>query len=209
MDTRRILLVDDDQDLTSSLGRYLSRIEHLEVRTENRGAEALAAARDFRPDLILLDIVMPDMDGNEVAAALDADSELADIPVVFLTGLITSDEVGSHHEVGGHRFLAKPIEPETLVKRIDEFLGETQPRTRQKVTEKALLQILNASLWRHERCALCEFWGGLEQRDASGGLGPNWGPPKLTCQDGEVSEECRRLADGVVKEAAARYEVEW
>ncbi len=65
------------------------------VRTENKGVNTLNAARAFKPDLILLDVVMPDMGGEDIAAKIKEDEELSDIKVVFLTGLLTKDETSN------------------------------------------------------------------------------------------------------------------
>lgn len=92
-----------------SLGGY-------KVRTENEGRKTLKAARVFRPDLILLDIMMPDADGAEVASRLAEDPETRDIPVVFLTAIVAKRETGGREStVGGRTFLAKPASmPEIL-----------------------------------------------------------------------------------------------
>ena len=124
MDKKRILLIDDEAAFTRVLQSYLERTGRYEVRTENRGAEALTAARAFRPDLILLDIIMPDLDGAQVADALKADAELQHVPIVFLTAVASRDEVRAHGGViGGQQFMAKPVSAREVLTCIELQLG--------------------------------------------------------------------------------------
>ena len=122
---KRILVVDDEPGMTRMLRRNLESTGRYEVRTENSGDAALAAARDFHPDFILLDVMMPGVDGGEVAARLKEDKALANIPVVFLTAIVKQDETtptGSN--IGGCEYLAKPVKTEDLVACIERHLGK-------------------------------------------------------------------------------------
>jgi CheY-like chemotaxis protein len=120
MTKRRILLVDDEGTVTRTLKLYLEGTGKFDVRAENRGRDAVKAARDFKPDLMLLDVIMPDIDGSEVAELMQQDQELKTIPIVFLTALVSKAEVGSTGtDIGGHPFLAKPIDPERVVECIE------------------------------------------------------------------------------------------
>lgn len=102
---------------------YLTENGECEVRTENRGSRALAAAREFRPDLILLDIVMPDAEGGAIASALNVDPVLKGTPVVFLTALVSRRETGGGFgHIGGRPFLAKPVDPDTVLACIDQHV---------------------------------------------------------------------------------------
>jgi len=83
MDKKRILIVDDEKDFTQMVKLNLEETGKYIVRTENIGRQALAAAREFKPHIILLDIVMPDTDGGEIAHNISLDEELSRIPVVF------------------------------------------------------------------------------------------------------------------------------
>ncbi|PYJ04233.1 MAG: response regulator, partial [Verrucomicrobia bacterium] len=76
----------------------------------------------FRPDVILLDIMMPETDGAEVAAQIEADPELQSTPIIFLTALLTKPETKSGLRIEGHRSLAKPIDIPELIDRIEETL---------------------------------------------------------------------------------------
>ena len=118
----RILIVDDDAYTTHLVKVLLERTGDYLVLEENDAVKAYQSARDFRPDLILLDIVMPETDGGEVAARIEADPELKNIPIVFLTALVTRSEAKSGLKIQGHPFLAKPVSIPELVNAIDEHL---------------------------------------------------------------------------------------
>jgi len=121
MDKRRILVVDDEAGVTRMLKLFLEATQAYEVRTENHGSRAVAAAREFRPHLVLLDVVMPDMDGATVAAEMGADAKLKDTPIVFLTALVTRKEAGgSGRNIGGWPFVAKPVDPDRIVELIEK-----------------------------------------------------------------------------------------
>lgn len=125
MEKKKILLVDDNPDITRTLGLILKTTGRYIVREENTGRRALSSARDFKPDLIFLDFMMPDIDGNEVAAQLEADSELKHIKIVFLTAIVTKGEVesGSVNNISGYTVLAKPVKAKELISCIEDLLG--------------------------------------------------------------------------------------
>src|SRR5918996_1630889 len=105
MSKKRILVVDDEAGITRLLKLNLERTGKYEVREENFGARALEAAQAFRPDLVLLDVMMPDMDGGDVAASLKADPALRKTPVVFLTAAIKKEELGAPDgKIGGRTY---------------------------------------------------------------------------------------------------------
>ncbi len=116
---KKILLVDDEQSFTEIIKMNLEDTEEYEVRAENEGLKAIAAAKEFKPDLIFLDIIMPDMDGGEVLSALKDDMYTRDIPVVFLTAIVANDEtaaIGSG--ISGYPYLSKPV---TITKLMDSI----------------------------------------------------------------------------------------
>jgi DNA-binding response OmpR family regulator len=121
----RILLVDDDVSLARTLALYLEENGNCLVRVEHVGSHALAAAREFAPHVIILDIVMPDADGASVAAAIGADPVLHATPIVFLTALVSTRETGGRvQEIGGHPFLAKPVDPDTMLAYISKYVRD-------------------------------------------------------------------------------------
>lgn len=124
---KRILVVDDDPALTRMVKLNLEQTGRYEVRTENMGRRAIEAAREFRPDLILLDVMMPGMLGSEIAAQLQADTELRAIKFVFLTAFVTKgEEQRSAGQIGGHTFIAKPISADDLCRLVGEHLSQQQ-----------------------------------------------------------------------------------
>ena len=122
---KRILMVDDEPALTRMVKINLERTGNYEVRTENQGSMAVPAAREFKPDLILLDVMMPDMTGDEVAAALKEDAELSKIKFIFMTAIVTKAEIGEiSTNIGGNIFLAKPVKTDELIATIESVLSE-------------------------------------------------------------------------------------
>jgi CheY-like chemotaxis protein len=120
---KRILLVDDEPALTRMMRLNLEQTGRYEVREENRGANALAAAREFMPDLIFLDVMMPDMGGDEIAEQLDEDPQLQRINYVFLTAIVTKRETGrGAAEISGKTFLAKPVKRDELLAVADQLI---------------------------------------------------------------------------------------
>jgi CheY-like chemotaxis protein len=121
MKKRRILIVDDDAESTHLVKILLEKTGHYRVLEEN-DAEAHQTARNFRPDAILMDIMMPKTDGGEVAGRIEADPELRSTPIIFLTALVTEPETKAGLRIEGHRSLSKPINIPELIEQIEESL---------------------------------------------------------------------------------------
>ena len=119
---RRILIVDNDTNATHLVRILVEKTGRYLVLEENNSTKAHRSARIFRPDLILLDLVMPIRDGGEIAAQIQADPELQNTPIIFLTALVTPAEVKAGVHIDGHPFLAKPINIQELIHAIDEHL---------------------------------------------------------------------------------------
>jgi len=117
-----ILIVDNNRDFTRSAQLALERTGRYFVYEENDSSKAHQTAQSVQPDLILLDIAMPETDGGEVAAQIQSDPALHRIPIVFLTALVTQAEGRSGLRIQGHPFLAKPIGLPELIKGIEENL---------------------------------------------------------------------------------------
>ena len=125
--TKKILVVDDEAVLTKMVKMNLERTGEYEVRTENEGTKALQAARDFKPDLIFMDVMMPDMSGDEVIAEIRDDPNLASIPYVFMTAIVSkaeTEEMGN--TIGGNEFLAKPVKTQEIIATIERILAKNQ-----------------------------------------------------------------------------------
>jgi two-component system, OmpR family, response regulator len=120
----KVLVVDDEESLTRMLKLNLEETGDYEVEIENRGSETINVARNFNPDIIILDVMMPDMMGSEVAEELLADSELKDIKIIFLTALISKQETdAADGKISGRSFIAKPVKIDELVEKIQEELS--------------------------------------------------------------------------------------
>ncbi len=119
---RRILIVDDDSDSTHLVKILLEKTGSYVVLEENDSAAAHQSARSFRPDVILMDIMMPKTDGAELAVQIEADPELQGTPIIFLTALVTRPETNTGLRIEGHRSLAKPINIPELIDHIEESL---------------------------------------------------------------------------------------
>jgi CheY-like chemotaxis protein len=111
MTTRRILIVDDEDDIREVAQVSLELVGQYEVLTASTGRDGLRSARDEQPDAILLDVMMPDMDGPATLAELLADPLTRDIPVLFLTAKTQSSERLRLSQLGAAGILTKPFDP--------------------------------------------------------------------------------------------------
>lgn len=117
----KILVIDDEPEITDIVKAFLTNAGY-EVRIENSPANSVEAARRFRPSLIILDIMMPVMDGYEVCSVLKKDPILADVPVLFLTGKDADDDDGRSFKSGGDLFIKKPFSCERLLQMVKMVL---------------------------------------------------------------------------------------
>ena len=126
MNKKRILIVDDDIPLTQMVKFNLEATGEYEVRIENISTHAIQTAHQFRPDLILLDYIMPGMDGGDVSIRINEDPALRHVPVIMVTALVSNKEMSEDGTVqrGGHLMVAKPIKFEKLKRCIDSKLAE-------------------------------------------------------------------------------------
>jgi DNA-binding response OmpR family regulator len=123
MSPTRILIVDDEPGVTRALKLNLEAAGYA-VRTENDSTRVIEVAHAFRPHLILLDVLMPHLDGCDVSVLIHADFGLKDTPIVFLTALADNEDTGGHAVVAGSTvYLAKPAVTEEVVRCIEETLS--------------------------------------------------------------------------------------
>lgn len=121
MEKKRILLVDDERSFTTLLKLNLEETGRYEVRVENWAEDALGAAREFKPHVILLDIIMPRMPGGNVAALIKDDAALKDTPIVFLTAAVRKHQVEENDGIiCDLPCLAKPASVEMVVEAIEK-----------------------------------------------------------------------------------------
>ncbi len=120
-----VLVVDDSPDALSLINDALESAG-LDVLVALEGRQALTIARRIRPDIILLDAIMPNMDGFDTCRTLKADPALASIPVIFMTGLVDTDDIVRGLEAGGVDYLTKPINPHELLARMRVHLSNAR-----------------------------------------------------------------------------------
>jgi len=118
----RILIVDNNARFARGARLFLDRTGKYVACSVIDPRRALESARTFKPDLVLVDLIMPQEDGPEVAAQLEADSALHGVPIVFLTSLITAEEAKDGRRVYGHRILPKPASSSELIELVDQNL---------------------------------------------------------------------------------------
>lgn len=119
----RILVVDDEERMVKVMASLLHK-EGFGVLTAQNGEDCLKIAKQELPDLILLDVMMPDMEGPEVLASLLEDDKTAKIPVILLTSLVAEEEIAkSTGAIGGHLYLSKFSPVGDIIKRIKEVLA--------------------------------------------------------------------------------------
>ena len=124
MSKAKILIVDDDMAASRLLGLGLEKTGVFEVKVENTATHAFNRAREFHPDVILLDVCMPGADGGDVAFQIHDDPSLRSIPIIFLTSLISGQEAASKTvQRGGYEFLSKPASIGKVIECIDRHLG--------------------------------------------------------------------------------------
>lgn len=121
---KKILIIDDDVDFSGLVSSSLEKTGKYEVRVENQGSSGVSAARAFKPDLIILDVVMPDLGGPEVAEQMIEDKDLAHIPIIFLTSIVSEEEVKLHDGlIGGRNFIAKTEKIQNIITYAEKILG--------------------------------------------------------------------------------------
>ena len=122
---RRVLIIDDEEEFTELLSMNLLRTGQFEIGIVNDATKAVDYARSFKPDIILLDIVMPGIDGGDVASQLRSDPALGNIPVVLVSALVSNSEIGDDEiaQSGDRIVLAKPVKMDKLLRIVDQLTG--------------------------------------------------------------------------------------
>ena len=118
----KILIVDDVESNLTLLKILLAK-EHFQVCTANSGTTCIEQARKEKPDLIILDVMMPDISGFDAAKVLKMDSETNNIPIIFLTALNTPFDLVRSFQLGADEFISKPFNKEELISRIYNIQG--------------------------------------------------------------------------------------
>jgi len=121
---KNILYVEDDPDIQAIAQLALETVGDFRIKICSSGAEALEAVKYFEPQILLLDVMMPDMDGPSTLAKLRKIAALADVPAIYLTAKIQTHEVGQYNEAGVLDIIGKPFDPMTLAKQITEIWNQ-------------------------------------------------------------------------------------
>ena len=122
MEKKRILIIDDEVSFTRLFKMNLEKMGEFEVRAENWPEDAQKAAREFKPHLVFLDILMPRMPGGNVAAAFQADPELKSVPIVFLTAAVRPKQIEENNgTICDLPCIAKPPKMETILQYIKTY----------------------------------------------------------------------------------------
>lgn len=127
MPKKKILLVDDEKDLVYAVKLELEA-KNFEVLTANDGREGLEKARSEKPDLIILDLMLPKLDGYKVCRILKFDAKYKDIPIIMFSARGEESDKQTGKEVGADAYLTKTFEPQALVSKIKELLKKTDKK---------------------------------------------------------------------------------
>ena len=144
----RVLVVDDDLEVAKSIEATLRR--HYQVYVVHTGIGAIKEARQHQPDIIVLDVIMPGMDGLETCRELRADPALADIPILFLTALGRPEDRVAGLRAGADDYLTKPFNLEELQLRIKAILRRVSPAP--TALDSSWIRVSNLALHRHSYC---------------------------------------------------------
>lgn len=120
----RVLVIDDEPEITEIVEAFLSEAGYT-VAAENAPVNAARKAAEFQPDVILLDIMMPGMDGYDVCQQIKAQANMGHVPVIFLTGKDRADDMGRSFKVGGDMFIKKPFSCERLLEIVNIVVMST------------------------------------------------------------------------------------
>ena len=119
---RKVLIVDDDEELVELLVDVFERDGRFDIRSANNGFDAGMQVKEFRPDLVVLDVMLPDINGKEVCQRVRSDSRLDDVQIICISGMVEADKVTDLKLAGANDFLQKPFAVEKLIERACELL---------------------------------------------------------------------------------------
>ena len=119
---RKVLIVDDDEELVELLKDSFERDGRFEVRTANNGFDAGMLVKEFRPDLVVLDVMLPDINGREVCVRVRSDKSLDEVRIICISGMIEADKVADLKAAGANDFMQKPFTVDRLLERSCELL---------------------------------------------------------------------------------------
>ena len=119
---RKVLIVDDDEELVELISDVLDRDGRFETRAVNNGFDAGMMVKEYRPDLIVLDVMLPDINGKEVCQRVRNDKTMDDVRIICISGMVEEDKVSELRAAGADDFMHKPFEIERLIDRMCQLL---------------------------------------------------------------------------------------
>ena len=119
---RKILVVDDDPDLVELITDVLDRDGRFQVKSVNNGFGAGMLVKEYRPDLVVLDVMLPDINGKEVCRLVRSEKSLDSVKIICISGMVEEDKVDELKAAGADDFIRKPFEVDRLVERICQLL---------------------------------------------------------------------------------------
>ncbi|MGI5831148.1 MAG: response regulator [Thermoguttaceae bacterium] len=119
---RKILVVDDDRDLVELIVDVLERDGRFETRSVNNGFDAGMMVKEYRPDLIILDVMLQDINGKDVCVRVRNDSSLEEVKIICISGMVEEDKIKELKAAGANVFLGKPFDMDTLIEKICSLL---------------------------------------------------------------------------------------
>jgi two-component system response regulator RpaA len=125
---RRILIVDDDQAVVDLISEVLAGDARFETKVVNNGFGAGMLAKEYHPDLIILDVMLPDINGQAVCELIRKDPTMADIKIICISGMVEEEKIDELRAAGADEFLHKPLDIDELIRRVSRLLDiETGP----------------------------------------------------------------------------------
>lgn len=122
----KVLVVEDDRSIQMVLELVLSRMAKCEILLASEGPQGLAMIKQHRPDVVLLDLMLPGMDGFEICQRSKEDPDTRHIPIIFLTAQPQPSAIARAMSLGAAAYLIKPFDPTTIIKQINEILAKVQ-----------------------------------------------------------------------------------
>ncbi|GIS59267.1 MAG: hypothetical protein CM1200mP2_14920 [Planctomycetaceae bacterium] len=124
---RKALIVDDDEELVELIRDVFDADGRFDVRVANNGFDAGMMVKEYKPDIIVLDVMLPDINGKEVCQRVRSDSTLDDVRIICISGMVEADKIDDLKEAGADDFMQKPFEVDSLFARVCELLDIEVP----------------------------------------------------------------------------------
>ena len=115
---RKILIVDDDEELVDLLSDVFEKEKRFDIRTANNGFDAGMLVREFRPDVVILDVMLPDINGKEVCQRIRSDDSLEAVKIICISGMVEQDKIDDLKAAGANDFMNKPFNVDRLMDRV-------------------------------------------------------------------------------------------